>query len=48
MYCVMITEFSDGRDFIVHVRNGQSEGEEVADKEELDLGEGCARDEVIF
>jgi len=48
MDCVVIAEFSDGWDLVVRVGNGQSEGKEVADKEELDFREGCATNEVIF
>lgn len=48
MDCVMITEFSGRWDLVVRVGHGQSESKKVADKEELDFGEGCARNEVIF
>lgn len=44
----MIAGFSDGWDLVVRVGKRQSEGKEVADKEQLDFREGCARNEVVF
>jgi hypothetical protein len=44
----MVTRFSSGRSVVFRVKNGQREGEEVPDKEELDFCEGRARNKFVL